>query len=310
MPIRPTAYIWFNGEMVEWEKATVHVMAHALHYGSSLFEGIRCYETPNGPALFRLDAHIERLLDSARIYQMQVLFNAEQLKQACRDVIRVNQLQSSYLRPLVFRGVDEPTLIPSDRPVEVMIAAQHWGAYLGADALEKGVDVCVSSWNRLAPNTMPSLAKAGGNYLSSQLIALEARRNGYVEGIALDVNGMLSEGSGENLFVVRNGMIYTPPANASLLPGITRDTVITLAGTLGYEVREQPLPRETLYVADEIFLTGTAAEVSTVRSVDGVVVKSGGRGPITAALQQAFFGLFKGETKDVWSWLDYVQPNA
>ncbi len=306
MPMTQTPYIWFNGEIVEWERATVHVMSHALHYGSSVFEGIRCYTTPRGPAIFRLTPHIERMIDSARIYRMELPFSAEQLAAACHAVIRANQLESAYLRPIAFRGFGELGVHPKATPVEVAIAAIPWGKYLGDDVLERGVDVCVSSWTRPAPNTLPTLAKAGGNYLSSQLIVMEAQQNGYVEGIALDSTGNLSEGSGENLFVIRNGVIMTPPLTASVLPGITRDTIITIARDLGHEVREQTIPREALYVADELFFTGTAAEVSPIRSVDGVVVKAGGRGPITAAIAERFFGLFTGETEDRYHWLEYV----
>lgn len=306
MPIKPTEHIWFNGELVPWEKATVHVMSHALHYGSSVFEGIRCYDTPKGPAIFRLAPHTRRLFDSAKIYYMDVPFSQAQVDDACKAVIRENGLKSAYIRPLVWRGYGEIGVFPLKNPVEVMVAAFEWGAYLGAEALELGADVGVASWNRAAPNTYPALAKAGGNYLSSQLIVMEARRHGYSEGIALDVNGYLSEGSGENLFVIRDGVIHTPPATAAILPGITRDTVITLARDLGYEVREQNLPRESLYVADELFFTGTAAEVSPIRSVDGVTIGAGRRGPITTALQKAFFGLFSGETEDKWGWLEYV----
>jgi branched-chain amino acid aminotransferase len=302
----PTKFIWFNGELVEWQNATVHVMAHALHYGSSIFEGIRAYDTPRGSALFRLDPHIERFFDSARIYRMPLGYTAEQLAAACHEVIRSNDLKSAYLRPVAFRGFGEISPAPKNTPVEVAIAAIPWGRFLGEDAMEQGVDVCVSSWTRPAPNTLPTMAKAGGNYLSSQLIVMEAQRHGYVEGIALDNTGNLSEGSGENLFVIRDGTIFTPPLSASLLPGITRDTVITLAHDLGYEVREQVIPREALYIADELFFTGTAAEVSPIRSVDGIPVKAGGRGPITAALQKAFFGLFDGTTEDRYGWLNYV----
>ncbi|WP_026370665.1 branched-chain amino acid transaminase [Kallotenue papyrolyticum] len=305
MPMTQTPYLWFNGEIVPWERATVHVMSHALHYGSSVFEGIRCYDTPRGPAIFRLRPHIERLIDSARIYRMPLPYSAEHLAAACHAVIAANGLRSAYLRPIAFRGFGELGVHPKDTPVEVAIAAIPWGAYLGDDALERGVDVCVSSWVRPAPNTLPTLAKAGGNYLSSQLIVMEAQRHGYVEGIALDASGHLSEGSGENLFVVRNGVIMTPPLTASVLPGITRDTVITIARELGFEVREQTIPREALYVADELFFTGTAAEITPIRSVDGVVVKAGGRGPITAAIAARFFGLFTGETEDTHHWLEY-----
>lgn len=306
MPINVSKYIWFNGEMIPWEKATVHVMTHALHYGSSVFEGIRSYDTPKGPAIFRLDEHTRRLFDSCRIYRMDVPFTHEQISQACCAAVRDNGLKNAYIRPLVWRGYGEMGLNPLRSPVEVMVAAMEWGAYLGTEGLEKGVDVQVSSWNRVAPNTLPAMAKAGGNYLSSQLIVMEAARNGYVEGIALDVNGQLSEGSGENLFVVRDGVIYTPPITAALLPGITRDAVMKIARHLGYEVREQNMPREILYLADEVFFTGTAAEVTPVRSVDKLVVGEGKRGPVTTAIQQMFFGLFSGETEDRWGWLAFV----
>lgn len=306
MPITPTKFIWFNGELVPWENATVHVMTHALHYGSSVFEGVRAYNTPNGPAIFRLGLHTRRLFDSAKIYRMELPYTQEQMNDACKAVVRENGLKSAYLRPLVWRGYGEIGVFPLKNPVEVMIAAIEWGAYLGAEALESGVDVAVSSWQRVAPNTLPAMAKAGGNYLSSQLIVMEAVRNGYSEGIALDTSGVLSEGSGENLFVIRDGIIYTPPVTAALLPGITRDSATTLARHLGYEVREQNLPREALYLADEIFFTGTAAEVTPVRSVDGITIGQGKRGPITTAVQGAFFGLFSGETEDRWGWLDLV----
>jgi branched-chain amino acid aminotransferase len=306
MPITPTKYIWFNGELVPWEKATVHVMTHALHYGSSVFEGIRCYSAPQGSAIFRLTPHIRRLFDSAKIYRMDVPYSAADLGAACKAVVRENGLKSAYLRPLVWRGYGDIGVFPLKNPVEVMIAAIEWGAYLGAEALENGVDVAVSSWQRVAPNTLPAMAKAGGNYLSSQLIVMEAQRHGYAEGIALDVSGNLSEGSGENLFVIRDGVIMTPPATAAILPGITRDSAMTLARQLGYEVREQSLPREALYLADELFFTGTAAEISPIRSVDGITIGAGKRGPITTAIQQAFFGLFSGETEDRWGWLEYV----
>jgi branched-chain amino acid aminotransferase len=306
MPITPTKYIWFNGELVPWEKATVHVMSHALHYGSSVFEGIRCYNTPNGPAIFRLAPHVRRLYDSAKIYRMELPYDPAQISEACKAVVRENGLKNAYLRPLVWRGYGEIGVFPLKNPVEVMVAAIEWGAYLGADALENGVDVAVSSWSRVAPNTLPAMAKAGGNYLSSQLVVMEAVRHGYAEGIALDVHGNLSEGSGENLFLIRDGVIYTPPITAALLPGITRDSVMALARELGYEVREQNLPREALYLADELFFTGTAAEVSPIRSVDQITIGAGKRGPITTAIQQMFFGLFSGETEDRWGWLDPV----
>ena len=302
-----TKYIWFNGELVEWDKAQVHVMTHALHYGSSVFEGIRAYDTPNGPVIFRLKEHIQRLFDSAKIYWMDMPFTPEQLCEACRVTVRENGLKSGYLRPLAFVGnVGLGLHPPKDAHTDVMIGALPWGAYLGEEGLKQGVDVAVSSWSRLAPNTIPTGAKAGGNYLSSQLISREAKRNGYAEGIALDVHGYLSEGAGENLFLIKNGVIHTAPVTAALLPGITRDTLMTLARELGYTVKEEALPREALYLADEIFMTGTAAEVTPVRSVDKMQVGAGCRGPITEQLQKAFFGLFTGETADQWGWLTPV----
>ena len=301
-----TKYIWFNGEMVEWDRAQVHVMTHALHYGSSVFEGIRAYDTPNGTAIFRLKEHIQRLFDSAKIYWMEMPFDKAAIEQACCDIVTKNGMKSAYLRPLAFIGNVGLGVLPKSDKVEVMIGALPWGAYLGDDALANGVDVMVSSWSRLAPNTIPTGAKAGGNYLSSQLIAREARRNGYVEGIALDTNGYISEGSGENLFIIKNGVLYTSPATSGILPGITRDTIMTLARELGYTIREESLQREALYLADEIFMCGTAAEITPVSSVDRMQIGEGRRGPITEAIQKAFFGLFNGETADKWGWLTPV----
>ena len=299
--------IWFNGKLMPWKNATVHVMSHALHYGSSVFEGIRAYDTHQGTCIFRLEDHIKRLFDSAKIYRMNLPFTQEQIIQACKDSVRENGLKSAYLRPLAFLGdIGMGLRPPTDAIADVMIAAFSWEAYLGADAIEHGVDVCVSSWNRLAPNTMPTAAKAGGNYLSSQLISTEAARHGYAEGVALDVNNMVSEGAGQNLFLVRNGVIYTPPSTASILQGLTRDTVFFLAEKLGYEVREEPISRESLYLADEFFMCGTATEVVPVKSVDGMPVGSGSRGPITEALQTAFFGIFDGSTEIPDGWLDPV----
>lgn len=300
-------YIWFNGRLTPWADANVHVMTHALHYGSSVFEGVRCYSTPDGPAIFRLGDHIERLYESAKIYRMQLPYTPEELTEACRTSIRENGLNSAYLRPLAFRGnTGFGVAPPADGPIDVLVIAAEFGAYLGEEGLKNGIDACVTSWNRAAPNTFPTGAKAGGNYLSSQLIAMEARRLGFGEGLALSVDGQLSEGAGENLFVIRKGKIYTPPAAASILVGITRDTIFQLAKKLGFEVVEQVLPREMLYVADEVFLTGTAAEITPVRSVDAITVGKGSRGPITEALQDAFFGLFDGRTADEWGWLDHV----
>ena len=300
--------IWFNGKMMPWQNAQVHVMTHALHYGSSVFEGIRAYNTPKGPVIFRLEEHIDRLFDSAKIYRMTIPYTRKELMQACKDAVRENGLTDAYLRPLAFIGdVGMGLRPPADAKCEVMIAAFEWGAYLGEDAIENGVEVGVSSWNRLAPNTMPTAAKAGGNYLSSQLISMEAARHGYTEGIAMDVNNYISEGAGQNLFLVRNNVISTPPATSSILPGLTRNTVIELLKQQGYEVREELISREGLYLADEFFMCGTASEVVPVRSVDGIQVGSGSRGPVTKAVQQAFFGLFNGQTEDQWGWLDPIE---
>lgn len=309
MPISATQYIWFNGKLVPWASATTHVLSHALHYGSSVFEGVRAYSTPNGVIIFRLAEHTRRLFESAKIYRIAIPYTQDQINAACREVIVSNNLvNGAYLRPVVFRGYGEIGIAPKiDPPVETAIAAWEWGKYLGSDSEELGVDVCVSSWQRVAPNTLPALAKAGGNYLSSQLISQEAKRLGFAEGIGLSPDGLVSEGAGENLFVIRDGIIHTPGLAHSVLNGITRDTVIKLAKTLGYDVRESTIPREMLYIADEIFMTGTAAEVTPVRSVDRIEVGTGKRGPITQQIQAAFFGLFTGKTPDPHGWLQPVE---
>lgn len=311
MPIPATQFIWFNGKLVPWEKATVHVLAHALHYGSSVFEGVRAYATPSGTAIFRLREHTRRLFDSAKIYRIAMPFTPEQIDAACREVVAANGLaRGAYIRPVAFRGYGEIGVTPkNDPPTEVAIAAWEWGKYLGHESEAEGVDVCVSSWQRVAPNTLPALAKAGGNYLSSALIGGEARRLGFAEGIGLSPDGTLSEGSGENLFIVKDGVLLTPSLAHSVLGGITRDSVIRLARARGIEVRESALPRELLYIADEAFFTGTAVEITPIRSVDRIPVGSGRRGPVTEALQQAFFGLFSGATPDQWGWLDHVEMN-
>jgi len=301
-------YIWFNGKMIPWQDATIHVMSHALHYGSAVFEGIRAYETHKGTCVFRLREHIERMFNSAKIYRMNIPYTEAEIIQACKETILKNNLSSAYLRPLVFLGDIGMGLRPPEGVIaETMIAAFKWEAYLGAEAFEKGVDVGVSSWNRLAPNTMPTSAKAAGNYLSSQLISMEAHRHGYTEGIALDIDNHVSEGAGQNVFLVNKGVIYTPPGSASILSGLTRDTVVVLAKELGYEVREETINREALYLADEFFMTGTATEVVPVHSVDRVEIGNGSRGPITTAIQSAFFGIFDGSTEDQWGWLDPVE---
>ena len=312
MPIPATPFIWFNGKLVPWEKAQVHVLAHALHYGSSVFEGIRAYETPSGVAIFRLKDHTRRLFDSAKIYRIQLPFSADEINDACRQTIAANELaRGAYIRPIAFRGYGEIGVTPkNDPPVDVAIAAWEWGKYLGHESEEMGVDACISSWQRVAPNTIPALAKAGGNYLSSQLIGSEARRLGFDEGIGLSTDGTLSEGSGENIFVVKDGVLLTPALAHSVLGGLTRDAVIRLARERGLEVRETAIPRELLYVADEAFFTGTAVEITPIRSVDRLPVGAGARGPITQSLQAAFFGLFSGKTQDKWGWLDYVDMSA
>lgn len=301
-------YIWFNGEMVKWAEAKVHVMSHALHYGTSVFEGVRCYDTHQGPAVFRHREHMQRLHDSAKIYRMPVNYSVDQLMEATRQTLIKNNLKSAYIRPLVFIGdVGMGVNPPEGYKTDVIIAAFPWGAYLGADALDQGIDAMVSSWNRSAPNTIPTAAKAGGNYLSSLLVGNEARRHGYQEGIALDVHGYVSEGAGENIFIVKNGVLFTPTLTSSALPGITRDAILSLAKDLGIEIREQTLSRESLYLADEVFMTGTAAEITPVRSVDGIQVGIGRCGPVTKQIQQAFFGLFNGKTADKYGWLDSIK---
>ncbi len=302
MPIKSTEFIWMNGALVKWNDANVHILTHALHYGSSWFEGIRCYPTKRGPAVFRLDDHLRRIVDSAKIYRAQVPYSVDQLTSAVMETIRANKLTSCYIRPLVYRGYAEMGLNPLGCPVDVMVAVWEWGAYLGAESIEQGIDACVSSWRRPAMDTIPTLAKSGGNYLNAQLIKMEALQNGYAEGISLDVNGSVSEGSGENIFVIRDGMIYTPPMSTGLLPGITRASVMTLAGELGIPVKEMEIPREMLYIADEIFLTGTAAELTPVRSVDRITVGNGIAGPLTRKLQQAFFAIINDGT-DSHGWL-------
>ena len=298
-------WIWHNGAIKRWQDATTHVMAHALHYGSSVFEGIRCYETPNGPAIFRLTDHNTRLHASARIYDMPMPYSVAEINAACREVIRRNGLGRAYLRPFAFRGLGGFGL-SADTPVEMSVAAWEMGPYLGAGVLEAGIDACVSSWQRFAPNTLPAGAKAGGNYLSGQLIAREARRLGFGEGIALASTGLLSEGAGENLFLVFDGALHTTPVSAALLNGITRNTLITLARDNGIAVVERDLPREYLYLCDELFMCGTAAEITPIRSVDGRQVGAGRAGPLTLRMQDMFFGLFDGSTPDRHGWLELL----
>jgi len=307
MALQTTNNIWHNGNLIPWDKAQIHVMSHVVHYGSSVFEGIRCYTQPNGAGVFRLQEHMSRLLDSAKIYRMPVPYTVDQLCSAVVDVVEANGVAPCYIRPIAFRGYGEMGVNPLKSPVEVYIANFPWGKYVPGN---QGADVCISSWSRLAPNTMPSLAKAGANYMNSQLIRMEAEVNGYSEGIALDVNGYLSEGSGENLFIVRGGILYTTPLANSVLSGITRASVITLAKQLGIEVVEQALPREMLYIADEAFFTGTAAEVTHLRSVDRILVGDGSMGPITSALHEEFFAIANGLKPDRHNWLTPVKVKA
>jgi branched-chain amino acid aminotransferase len=299
--------IWFNGKLRESAECTVHIASHALHYGSSVFEGIRAYETPDGTFIFRGMDHLERLDYSARVYRIPMPYTPQELHDACRETVRDSGLKSAYIRPIVARGNCGLGVIPKDMSVvDVAVMVSPWGAYLGEEGLKNGIKACITSWNRLAPNTMPPGVKAGGNYLSSQLIGLEARDRGFEEGIGLGNDGLLSEGAGENIFLVLNGRLLTPPASSSILSGITRDTVITLADQIGIETQESTISREQLYAADEIFMTGTAAEVTPVRQIDYLVIGEGGCGPVTRRLQDEFFGLFDGRTRDDWGWLEPI----
>lgn len=302
-------WIWRNGEFVKWEDATVHVTAHALHYGSSVFEGIRAYSTPDGPAVFRLQPHTRRLFNSTKIARMDVPFTEDDINAAILETIRRNGHDSCYVRPLVFRGAGKLGVEGRKNPTEVIILTMEWGRYLGNEAIEQGVDVQVSSWRRSAPDTAASMAKIGGQYVNSQFITMEAGDNGFTEGIALDYNGYVSEGAGENIFVVADGVVYTPGAWSSILLGITRDTVLTLLNDLGCEVRYEPIPRDMLYVADEMFFTGTAAEVTPIRSVDRIPVGQGRPGPITKAVQDEFFAMTSGQKPDRHGWLTFVRQS-
>jgi branched-chain amino acid aminotransferase len=306
MALKPTEKIWHNGKLIRWEDATIHVLSHVVSYGSAVFEGLRCYDTKNGPAIFRVREHMQRMINSGKIYRIEWLFSADDLASAAAEVVRANKMASCYIRPIALRGYGEMGVGGLNVPTEVYIACWEWGRYLGAEAIEDGVDVCVSSWNRMAPNTLPSMAKAAANYMNSQLIHMEAHANGYTEGIALDPSGLVSEGSGENIFVAMDGVLYTPPIGASVLHGITRSSVMTLCEDLKIPVREQMIPREMLYIADEVFFTGTAAEITPLRSVDRIKVGKGTRGPITRRLQEEFFALLNGSKPDRHNWLTPV----
>jgi branched-chain amino acid aminotransferase len=307
MPIQKTSKIWHNGNLIPWEDATIHVMSHVVHYGSSVFVGFRCYAQPQGSAVFRLPELMQRLLDSAKIYRMELPFSLDELCAAVVDLIEANGVAPCYIRPIAIRGYGEIGVNPKGSPIEVYMANFPWGKYVAGNG---GADVCISSWNRLAPNTMPALAKAGANYMNSQLIRMEAEANGYVEGIGLDVNGLVSEGSGENIFLVRNGVLYTPPLANSALSGITRDSVLTIARHLGLAVTEQPIPREMLYIADEVFFSGTAAEVTHIRSIDRILIADGKIGEITRKIADEFFAIANGLKPDRFGWLTPVKVNA
>jgi branched-chain amino acid aminotransferase len=305
MAIQKTEKIWHNGKLIPWDDAQIHVMSHVVNYGSSVFEGIRCYAPPAGPAIFRVKEHAQRLLDSAKVYRIDVDYTREELISAMVDLVKTNGVWPCYMRPIILRGYGEAGVNPFNSPTEVYICNYPWGKYLGSDA-EQGVDVCVSSWTRIAPNTLPAMAKSGANYMNSQLIKMEAIINGYVEGIALDANGYVSEGSGENVFIVRNGTLQTAPLGNSVLPGITRDSVLQIARGLGIPVVEQGIPRELLYIAEEAFLTGTAAEITPIRSVDKISVGKGVMGAVTKAIQKEFYGIVHGEKTDRFGWLTPV----
>jgi len=306
MPINKSEYIWVNGSFVHWQDAQVHVAAHALHYGSSVFEGIRAYDAGGTTAIFCLGPHVDRLFNSAKVYRMEIPYTSDEISKAIVDTVKANRHKSCYIRPLVFRGVGGFSLDPRECPVEVVILTIEWGRYLGEEAIEQGVDVGISSWRRMAPNTFPAAAKIGGQYINSQLMCMEAAEHGYTEAIALDASGFVSEGSGENVFVVRHGEIVTPPLASSILPGVTRRCVLTLAQDLGFCVHEELIPRELLYMADEVFFTGTAAEITPIRSIDHITIGTGSRGPVTERLQSEFFGITSGQIPDRHGWLTPV----
>ena len=306
MPVKKTEKIWHNGKFINWEDATIHVISHVVSYGTAFFEGIRCYNGKQGPAIFRLRDHMQRLVNSAKVYRTELPFSTEELCAAACELVRVNKVNSCYIRPIALRGYGEVGVSATQNPVEVYLACWEWGTYLGAEALRSGVDVCVSSWARMAPNTLPTMAKVAANYMNSQLIHMEAHLNGYAEGIALDTEGCVSEGAGENIFVAREGRLYTPPLSSSVLPGITRECILTLCGDLGVRVEEQRIPREMLYLADEVFFVGTAAEITPIRSVDHIQVGAGQGGPIARRLQDEFFALTSGEKPDRHHWLTPV----
>ncbi|MCL2688068.1 MAG: branched-chain-amino-acid transaminase [Methanobrevibacter sp.] len=298
--------IWMDGEFVDWNDAKISVLSHVVHYGSSIFEGIRCYENPKGSAIFRLDEHVERLFNSAKIYKMDIPFTHDEISNGIKDTIAINNLKSCYIRPVTYRGYKELGVNPLNCPVNTSIAVWEWGKYLGAEAMENGVDIAVSSWRRLAPDTMPAMAKAGANYMNAQLAKVEAIERGFDEAIMLDYHGYIGEGSGENIFLIKDDVVYTPTLSSSILKGITRDSVITIANDLGYEVKEEQIPREFAYLSDEVFFTGTAAEVTPVRSIDGITIGLGKIGPMTKEIQSEFFNIVEGKIDDKFNWLSYL----
>jgi branched-chain amino acid aminotransferase len=306
MPVQKTDKIWHNGKWINWDDAKIHVLSHVVSYGSAVFDGLRCYGTKQGPALFRLHEHMQRLINSAKIYRMEFPYSAEELSSVAAELVRQNKLDACYVRPIVLRGYGEVGVNPLNSVVEVYMACWRWGAYLGPEALAKGVDVCVSSWTRMAPNTLPAMSKAACNYMNSQLIHMEAELNGFAEGIALDASGHVSEGSGMNIFLVMDGALITPPLAASILPGITRDSIIKLAGDLNIPVKEANVPREMLYIADEVFFVGTAAEVTPLRSIDRITIGKGVAGPVTLRIQEEFFAVTSGRKADRHNWLTTV----
>jgi branched-chain amino acid aminotransferase len=305
MAVKKVEKIWMNGSLINWDEAKIHILSHVIHYGSSWFEGIRCYETKKGSAIFRLDEHLKRLVNSAKMYRSEIPYTMAEMEQAIKDTIKANGLKSCYIRPIAYRGYGDVGVNPFGCPVDLTVAVWEWGKYLGAEALEKGIDVRFASWSRTAANTVPTMAKSGGNYMNSQLIKMEALADGYAEGIALDVNGYVSEGSGENIFVVKDGKIFTPPFINSILPGITRDSVMQLAKDAGIEIAEMLIPREMIYIADEVFFTGTAAEITPIRTVDRMTIGKGALGEVTRELQKRFFAVVADGT-DPHGWLNYV----
>jgi branched-chain amino acid aminotransferase len=306
MPVEKTEKIWHNGKWIAWDDAKLHVLTHAVGYGSAVFEGMRCYETPQGPAIFRLREHMQRLINSGKIYRMEYAYSLDELCNAACELVRLNKMGSCYVKPIALRGYGEVGINPLNSPIEIYMACWNWGAYLGPDAHSKGVDVCVSSWTRIAPNTLPAMSKAAANYMNSQLIRMEAALNGFAEGIALDTDGQVSEGSGMNIFLVKDGTLITPPLGASILPGITRDAIVALASDLNIPVKESIIPREMLYLVDEVFFAGTAVEVTPIRSVDKIVIGKGVAGPVTRRIQEEFFGVTSGKKADRHGWLTAV----